>query len=159
MTVNGVTKNDASGTVVANTLTEVVFTNDDVEYGFFTVSKQVEYMNGSAAIADKLAAFEVLVRLDGYANKEVTVGGETYITNDQGVVLKQNGDTYTFKIKDGDIIRISDVPVGTAYTVIELTNNMPVGYAVVNGQGSGAVVAAGNGVVLQNRYTPVETRV
>lgn len=154
--VNGVSAGGttASGTVAAYTLTPVVFTNDDVQYSFFTVSKQVAYKNGSAAIANKLAEFEVLVRLDGYANETVTVGGETYITNDQGIVLKQNGDTYTFKIKDGDIIRISDVPVGTAYTVIELTNNMPVGYAVVNGQGSGAVVAAGNGVMLQNQYTP-----
>ena len=156
--VNGVSAGGttASGTVAAYTLTPVVFTNDDVQYSFFTVSKQVAYNNGSAAIANKLATFNAVVTLSNadntpYANEEVSVGSGKQNTDADGKLQ--------ISIKDGEIIRISDVPVGTKYQVDEITTGLPAGYAVVDGSEGDTVVETGNGVTLKNSYTPDEVTI
>ncbi len=146
ITINGISATAASGQVLANTVTDVVFTNDEIHYGAFNVTKLVSYNNGTAAVEGKLASFPVEITLAGYAGKTVKVDGEDVSTNEFG--------KFTVNIQDGQTIQISNVPQGTAYTVTELTDDPDPGYAVVAGSGSGTVSAAITGVTLRNSYTP-----
>ncbi len=146
ITVDGVSVPAANGTVPAYEFEDVVFTNDDIHYGAFTVSKTVTYNSGTAAVEGKLAEFDVVVTLDGYADRKVTVDGHEVTTD-------ENGKLY-LTITDGQVIRIANVPVGTAYTVEEVTTDLPAGYSAVTASGAGTVQTAVTGVALVNAYTP-----
>ncbi len=143
--VNGNSVTEASGTITEYTLTPVVFTNDTIQYGEFTITKDVTYYKGATPVAGQtLPEFEVEVTLAGYAGRKVLVdAAETPVGADGKLTLT---------IKDNQTITISNVPVGTAYTVEEV-GNLP-GYTKVVGTGSGTVAEATTGVLLENSYTP-----
>ena len=150
ITVDGVSVPTASGEITPYTLRNVVFTNDEIEYGSFYVSKTVTYNNGASAQDGYLATFDVEIALEGYANKIILVDGLEKTTDANGKV--------TVTIQDGQTITVSQVPVGTAYTATEKTDNMPSGYAALVSTGGGTVVSPATGisprVALQNSYTP-----
>ncbi len=151
--VNGVSATQATGTVAAYAVTPVTFTNDTVDYGAFTVEKLVTYHNGTSAQADYLAPFTLDITLAGYANKSILVDGQPYTTDASGKI--------TVTIRDQQIITLSRVPVGTAYTVTERAPTAA-GYAfegftdtvdTVN-DGRGTVAVHTTGVTVHNSYTP-----
>ncbi len=159
--VNGVTAQTATGNVGAYAITPVEFTNDSIDYGAFTVTKRVTYNNGAAAVVDSLATFTVDITLDGYANRNILVNGNEKITDNDGKI--------TVTIKDGQTITISQVPVGTNYTVVEQTTGDPTGYTMPAGyefdsytdtdnsnDGKGTVAATTTGVIINNSYTPTK---
>ncbi len=146
--VNGVNAAAASGSVAEYTLTPVVFTNDTVDYGSFTVFKTVTYNNGAApAVGQTLPDFQAEITLTGYADKKILVDGVETTTDANG--------KFTVTIRDGQTITISNVPLGTAYAVAE-TGTLPAGYSIVTGQGNGTVAETVTGVTLENAYTPAQ---
>ncbi len=143
--VNGQSQTTAAGTVAAYALTPVVFTNDLIDYGAFTVSKTVTYNKGTAAIEGKLATFDVEITLADYADREITVDNVPMITDANGKIQ--------VTIQDGQTITVANVPVGTDYQVTE-SSAMPDGYTQTVGSGSGTVTQTVTGVDLLNAYTP-----
>ncbi len=153
--VNGQTAAEATGTVAAYTLSPVVFTNDTVKYGAFTVAKQVTYNNGAAAVEGELETFTLDITLEGLAGRKVTVNNSATPT------VVGDDDKITVTVQDGQIITISNVPVGTAYSVEERTVTAS-GYSFVGytdsvgtaNDGAGVVADTVTGVVVHNSYTP-----
>ncbi len=154
--VNGVSAKTASGTVQPYSMSSVVFTNDTIDYSKFTITKAVTYNNGTAAVTGAMAQFDVEVTLTGYANRkvEVSIGTATAPGTPTEMTTDANGKL-ALKIQDGQVIAISRVPVGTAYSVKEV-GTMPTGYTATVGSGSGTVAAEATGVLLQNSYTPTK---
>ncbi len=148
ITVNGVTVTAATGTVPAYDFDDVVFTNDDIHYGAFTITKIVTYNGGTSAVEGKLGSFDVVVTLENYANRKVTVDGVEMTTDDEGKLY--------LTITDGQVIQIANVPVGTKYTVVEDTASLPTGYTGTTTSGVGTVQTTVTGVALANEYTPAK---
>ena len=140
--------NVATGIIEANKLSGVAFTNEPIVYANLSVAKAVTYNKG---VTSGIATFPVTVTFtkngEAWAGKTVYVGGQAATTGTDG--------TITFNIQDNQIVQITNVPVGIAYTVSEGT--LPNGYKWENAGDaapSGTIVETGSVAVLNNSYTP-----
>ena len=82
--------------------------------GCLNVSKKVTGLYG-----DTTKYFDVQVTLNGEAGKvyeAIAVSGGSNGANPTSVTV---GESYTFKLKDGDTITFSNIPYGVTYTVVE----------------------------------------
>lgn len=130
-TVTGVTKNGGSAAVNNNEVSDTVAANNvtyswifnnhkDKEFGSIKVNKLVRGTQTAAAFP-----FKITLELpEGYDISDVKDANGTSIAEDTEH-LTDNGDgtyTYTFELAHGETFTLSEVPVGTEYT-IEETNS------------------------------------
>ena len=138
-------------TLSAQTIADVVFTNDARGYGSLVISKDVTYPEGfSPTAAHNEKAFTLLVTFQGETNG---------MTVPQDAVA--NGNVYTLSLRSGDTRTFSHIPEGVTYEVTEI--NIPTGYVntdirLSNGQ---KVIRANtlDEVHVINRYEPAPVSV
>lgn len=111
-------------------------------------------VNAAGLTPDKNDTFTIKVELSETANSyKYTING-----NDSGTI--KSGET--LKLKANDVAEIVGLPAGCTYTVTELTDNLPTGYAndsitPDNGHGTitaGLVNTTAPTVTVTNTYTP-----
>lgn len=144
----------ATGTVLDNAFSSVVFTNEKTAYSQLNVTKLVTYLKGASNANEANKPFTVTVTLTKngapYAGKNVYLNGAATptVTNADGQI--------TFRITDHDTVNITNIPVGVEYVVTE--SDLPTGYTWTNSgvaaELKGKVTVSGAHAVLKNTYAP-----
>ena len=144
-----------TGVIANNIVSEAVFTNMVQQYSSLTVSKWATYEDGVAPTADN-NEFDVTVSL---AEENASFSGTVYVDSQAYTVTD---GTVTFKIKHGQQVVISDIPVGIYYEVVEDETALPAGYTWANKGAaslSGAIDADGQYAELLNTYDPAPVEI
>ena len=145
---------NATGTVVANTVIEVAAENTPKVYNDLIVSKDVLYPSWMTDISALEAQdFQIRVQVE---NAEAD---KTYTTSIPGLVLQADSSGNILAdivLKDGQSATIYGLPAGARYTVLE--RNVPAGYtanATDAAPITGTISGDGNAVVgVVNTYAP-----
>lgn len=109
--------------------------------GTLSISKKV-----TGNLGDKEKYFEFQLTLKGEKGKNYAesyaVGGTSYKDNPTSVEVKPDQETkYTFWLKDGESVNISNLPYGVTYTVTE-TDYKSDGYTTTKAGDTGTIGAA-----------------
>lgn len=111
------TSHNATGTVVAHTITPVNFTNTPKGYGSLIISKDVEHPYTSVPTALTQKQFIINVTLSGedVTNTTFPVTGSSTVTQ---VTTDANG-MFTVLLKDNESLTVNDLPEGTTFVTTE----------------------------------------
>lgn len=144
----------STGTVAAQTVTEIIFINGLRTYSDLTITKQVVYNNGTAYNAANVPTFKILVTLmdgDKPYTKPVMVekDGQKALhgVNADGQLIVEVADHKTAVLKD--------LPVGVTYTITEQDVDLTKGYKLEGGTGlTGTIQEEDQSALVINSYTP-----